>query len=76
MGKKDIIEHAYVKRYSKTWYKLRDWYCIPCPTRYPKKGYDTFSLIVESRLAIIRALELQEKRIQRAELKIKLLEGG
>lgn len=66
--KKDIVEHPYVKRGSKAWYKLRNWHCIPCPADKIKPGYDTFTIVVESQLKIIRELELTKLEVLRLKL--------
>lgn len=74
--KKDILENMYVRRKSKAWYKLVKWGLIPSDGGLAGPDYSIFMLSVRGQLQLIRALELQEKRIRKLEVIAEIKMGG
>ena len=71
----DVLHNMNVRRKSIVWYKIVKWVLIWRGDSPYGPEYGTFMLTVESRLLILRALEIQEKRIIALEAKAGIYRG-
>lgn len=72
----DIVDNSYVRKGSEEAKKLKKWGESEAGGSTYGPDYTTYMLTVKGQLMIYRALELQEKRIQRLEVMTKIKERG